>query len=78
MIETLLHKKLVSVVVTSYNHAEYLNNRLESLLAQTYGNIESMSLMMAQRTKRGVLANTGDTAGTRYPDERERRVRKGM
>lgn len=32
--------KLVSIVVTSYNHAEFLQQRIESLLAQTYPNIE--------------------------------------
>ncbi len=31
---------LVSIVVTSYNHAEFLPQRMESLLAQTYSNIE--------------------------------------
>lgn len=31
---------LVSVVVTSYNHAEYLEQRMESLLGQTYQNLE--------------------------------------
>ncbi len=33
-------RPLVSVVVTSYNHAEYLAERLQSLLSQTYDNIE--------------------------------------
>jgi glycosyltransferase involved in cell wall biosynthesis len=33
-------KPLVSIVVTSYNHAEYLDERMQSLLAQTYDNIE--------------------------------------
>jgi glycosyltransferase involved in cell wall biosynthesis len=33
-------KPLVSIVVTSYNHAEYLDERIQSLLAQTYDNIE--------------------------------------
>jgi len=33
-------KPLVSVIVTSYNHAEYLEQRMKSLLAQTYDNIE--------------------------------------
>jgi len=32
--------ELVSIVVTSYNHAEYLDQRMQSLLAQTYTNIE--------------------------------------
>ena len=32
--------KLVSIVVTSYNHAEFLQQRMESLFAQTYPNIE--------------------------------------
>ncbi len=31
---------LVSIIVTSYNHAEYLDQRMESLLNQTYPNIE--------------------------------------
>lgn len=31
---------LVSAIVTSYNHAEYLEIRMESLLAQTYEDIE--------------------------------------
>jgi glycosyltransferase involved in cell wall biosynthesis len=33
-------KGLVSVIVTSYNHAEYLDHRMQSLLAQTYENME--------------------------------------
>jgi glycosyltransferase involved in cell wall biosynthesis len=33
-------KELVSVIVTSYNHAEYLDQRMQSLLKQTYTNIE--------------------------------------
>jgi glycosyltransferase involved in cell wall biosynthesis len=33
-------RELVSVVVTSFNHAEYLSVRIESLLKQTYENIE--------------------------------------
>ncbi len=33
-------EKLVSIVVTSYNHAEFLQQRMESLFAQTYSNIE--------------------------------------
>ena len=41
MPETLtLTKPLVSIVVTSYNHAEYLDQRMKSLLLQTYGNLE--------------------------------------
>ena len=31
---------LVSIIVTSYNHAEYLDQRMESLLNQTYARIE--------------------------------------
>lgn len=31
---------LISVIVTSYNHAEYLDERMESLLGQTYRNLE--------------------------------------
>jgi len=31
---------LISIIVTSYNHAEYLEQRIESLLAQTYKNLE--------------------------------------
>ena len=31
---------LVSVIVASYNHAEYLQERMESLINQTYQNIE--------------------------------------
>jgi glycosyltransferase involved in cell wall biosynthesis len=33
-------KDLVSVIVTSYNHAEYLGQRMDSLLKQTYDLIE--------------------------------------
>jgi len=32
--------KMVSIVVTSFNHAEFLQQRMESLFAQTYSNIE--------------------------------------
>lgn len=31
---------LISVIVTSYNHAEYLDQRMESLLRQTYPDLE--------------------------------------
>ncbi|MDP3651347.1 MAG: glycosyltransferase [Rhodoferax sp.] len=31
---------LVSIIVASYNHAEYLDRRMESLISQTYKNIE--------------------------------------
>lgn len=34
------NKELISVIVTSYNHAEYLDERMESLLQQTYKNLE--------------------------------------
>ncbi len=33
-------KDLVSIIVTSYNHAEYLKQRINSLLCQTYSNAE--------------------------------------
>lgn len=33
-------QELVSVIVTSYNHAEYLDQRMISLLQQTYGHLE--------------------------------------
>lgn len=33
-------RELISVVVTSYNHAEYLEERMESLLGQSYPNLE--------------------------------------
>jgi glycosyltransferase involved in cell wall biosynthesis len=32
--------ELVSIIVTSYNHAEYLKQRMESLLKQTYSPVE--------------------------------------
>ena len=32
--------ELISVIVTNYNHAKYLDQRMESLLAQTYRSIE--------------------------------------
>lgn len=35
-----ISEELVSIVVTSYNHAEFLDQRMESLLRQTYSNIE--------------------------------------
>jgi len=35
-----LNPGLVSIVVASYNHANYLERRMESLLGQTYQNIE--------------------------------------
>jgi len=35
-----MEDKLVSIVVTSYNHAAFLPQRMESLLAQTHSNIE--------------------------------------
>ena len=35
---------LVTVVVASYNHAEYLNQRMESLTNQTYQNIEILAI----------------------------------
>ena len=31
---------LISVIVTNYNHAKYLDIRMESLLNQTYQNLE--------------------------------------
>ena len=33
-------KSLVSAIVTSYNHADYIVQRMESLATQTYDNIE--------------------------------------
>jgi len=33
-------EELVSIIVTSYNHAEFLDQRMESLLNQTYQNVE--------------------------------------
>jgi glycosyltransferase involved in cell wall biosynthesis len=35
-----IQKGMVSVIVASYNHARYLPRRMESLLSQTYANIE--------------------------------------
>jgi glycosyltransferase involved in cell wall biosynthesis len=35
-----IHYGLVSIVVASYNHVKYLPKRIESLLSQTYKNIE--------------------------------------
>ncbi len=32
--------ELISIIVTNYNHAKYLDQRMESLLAQTYPNLE--------------------------------------
>lgn len=32
--------ELISIVVTSYNHVEFLQQRMDSLLEQTYQNIE--------------------------------------
>lgn len=37
---TLSNTGLVSVIVASYNHAEYLEERMDSLINQTYKNIE--------------------------------------
>ncbi len=36
----MISDNLVSLVVTSYNHAEFLPQRMESLMAQTYPNTE--------------------------------------
>lgn len=35
-----IQKGMVSVIVASYNHAKYLPKRMDSLLSQTYANIE--------------------------------------
>ncbi|MCK9380235.1 MAG: glycosyltransferase [Sulfuritalea sp.] len=40
MVATTLTPGLVSVVVASYNHTNYLERRMESLIGQTYQNIE--------------------------------------
>lgn len=40
---------LVSVVVPNYNYKRYLNLRIQSILQQTYQNIE-LILMMPQQT----------------------------
>ena len=34
----------VSVIVPSYNHARYLDERLESILSQTYNDLEILIL----------------------------------
>lgn len=41
---------LVSVVVPNYNYKRYLNLRIQSILQQTYQNIERFYLMMPQQT----------------------------
>ena len=35
---------LVSVIIPNYNHARYLRERIESVLGQTYQNIEVILL----------------------------------
>ena len=37
-------QKLVSVIIPNYNHASYLDERIQSVLAQTYKNIEVIIL----------------------------------
>ena len=51
---------LVSIIVTSYNHAEYLDQRMESLLNQTYDRLEIIVIDdCSSDDSRNVLAKYG-------------------
>jgi glycosyltransferase involved in cell wall biosynthesis/predicted nucleic acid-binding Zn-ribbon protein len=62
---TLSYAPLVSIIVPNYNHAPYLTKRLESIYAQTYGNVEVLLMDDCSTDEsRLVLQRFAD----RYPD----------
>ena len=62
---------LVSVVVTSYNHARYLPQAIESVLAQTFTDIEVVAINDLADAKANALLFARDSVHGRYPGQVE-------
>ena len=51
-------KPLISVIIPNFNHAPYLKQRIDSVLSQTYDNLEVILLDDCSRVNSGEILSS--------------------